>query len=126
VPVERSITVSAVADGRVEFFDFLADELMEVGSADIGVDLGAERAADTDRAKVVVMIMRDDDFAGRNQRADFFSAEAFVLGHFKHLRSNNALACSFKLGHIGTSHSSSGQPLGTIKSLATRLGNLAR
>ena len=62
--------VRAVADRGVELLDFLFDELMEVRRADVGVDLGAQPLADADRAELVMDVVRDDDLAGRDQRAD--------------------------------------------------------
>ena len=46
--------VGAIAHGGVEFFDFLFEQLMEIRGADIGVDLGAQALADTDRAKIMM------------------------------------------------------------------------
>src|SRR5579863_8703558 len=95
--------IRAVTDGGIEFLDLFLDELMEVGSADIGVDLGAKFAADADGAEVMMEVMRDNDLAGGDEGANFLGGEAFVLGDFAHLLSDNALARSFKLGHLATS-----------------------
>jgi hypothetical protein len=76
---------------------------MEIGRADVGVDLGPQALADADRAKIMMLIARDYDLAGRDQAADLFGAEALVLGHFDHLLGDDAFARSFKLGHVATS-----------------------
>src|SRR6185437_14894546 len=76
---------------------------MEVRRADVRVDLGAQPFADTDRAELMMMVVRDDHLAGRDQVADFGGAQALVLGDFDHLLSDDAFARSFKLGHVATS-----------------------
>src|SRR5258708_2304284 len=95
--------VGAVADRGVEFLNFFFDELMKVRSADIGVDLGAQAFADADSPEIVMKVVRDHDFAGRDQRANFFGGETFVLGNFSHLPGDYIFAGRFNLGHHVTS-----------------------
>ena len=91
--------VGAVAHRGVELLDFFFDQLMEVRRADIGVDLGAQPLADSDRPEVVMEVVRDYDLAGRDQRANFFGREALVLGNFGHLPGNYIFASGFNLRH---------------------------
>src|SRR5712692_7740288 len=72
---------------------------MEIRRADIGVDLGPEPLADSNRAELMMNIVRDHHFAGRHQRADILDVESFVLGNFSHLASDDILAGGFYLRH---------------------------
>ena len=56
---------------------------MEVRSADVGVDLGAQPFADSDRAEVMMDVVWDDRLAAGDESADFFGREAFVFGDLK-------------------------------------------
>ena len=91
--------IGAVAHRGVKLLDFFFDELMEVRRADVGVDLGAQAFADSDRPEVVMEVVRDDDLAGRDQRANFFWRESFVLGNFGHLPGNYIFAGGLNLRH---------------------------
>ena len=75
---------------------------MEVRGADIGVDLGAQPFADSDRAEVVMDVVRDDRLAAGDQRADFLGREALVLGDLGHLRGDDPFTRGFNLGHVGS------------------------
>src|SRR5579875_3653400 len=72
---------------------------MEVRSADIGIDLGAQPLSNPNRAKFVMMIARDNHFAASHQLADTFGGQPFVLCHFNHLFGYLAFACRFQLSH---------------------------
>ncbi len=95
--------VGAVAHRGVKFLNFFFDQLMEVRRADVGVDLGAQALADADSSEIVMEIVRNHDLAGRDQRANLFGRETFVLGNFGHLPRDYVLAGSFNLGHRITS-----------------------
>ncbi len=95
--------IGAVAHRRVKLLDFFFDQLMEIRRADIRVDLGPQALADANRAELVMLVVRDHHLAGRDQPANLLDVQPFVFGHFNHLLSNNAFACSFKLGHVATS-----------------------
>ena len=91
--------IGAEADRGVELLDFLFEELMEVGRADIRIDLGAQSLADADRAELMMDVARDDDLAGRDALADQLGREALVFRDLDHLLSDNAFSGGFDLGH---------------------------
>ena len=78
--------VGAEADRGVELLDFLFEQLVEVGRADIGVDLGAQALADADGAELMMDVARDDGLAGRDALANLLgrrpssSATSAILG----------------------------------------------
>src|SRR5216684_3498057 len=76
---------------------------MEVRGPDVGVDLCAQILADSDRAEVVMYVVRNHHLAGCDETAYFFGRKSLVLGHFVHLLGDDAFARSFKLSHFGTS-----------------------
>ena len=83
--------IRAEAHRGVELLDLFVEQLMEVRGADIGVDLGAQPFADSDRAEVVMDVVRDDRLAAGDQAADFLRREALVLGDLDHLLGDDAL-----------------------------------
>src|SRR5690242_17958243 len=76
---------------------------MEIRRANIRVDFGPQALANSNRAELVMLVVRDYHLAGRDQPANLLDAQPFVLGYFDHLLSDNAFARSFKLSHVATS-----------------------
>src|SRR5215472_934799 len=71
--------VGTVAHRGVELFDLLAEQLMEVRGAQVGVNLGAEIFADSDGAELVVPIVRNYDLAGGDQRANLLASLPLIF-----------------------------------------------
>src|SRR6266851_3094691 len=92
--------IRAEAHGGVELLDLFVEELMEVRGTDIGIDLGAQAFADSDRAEVVMGVVRDDRLAAGDESADFLCGEALVLSDLEHLRGDSPFAGGFNLGHV--------------------------
>jgi hypothetical protein len=73
---------------------------MEVRGADIRIDFGAQAFADSDRAEVVMGVVRDNRLAAGDESTDFLGGEALVLGDLDHLRGDSPFARGFNLGHV--------------------------
>ena len=95
--------VGSIAHRGVELFDLLAEQLMEIRGAQVGVNLGAEIFADSDRAELVVPIVRNYHLPGGDQRPDLLGSQPFIFGDLDHLAGDVSLTCRFSLGHRSTS-----------------------
>src|SRR5260370_35067735 len=79
---------------------------MEVGSADISIDLGAQPLADSDGAEVMMDVARNDGLAAGHEFAHLLGPQPLVLRHFGHLLRDDTFTCSFELSHCPSSISS--------------------
>ena len=70
------------------------------GSAEVGIDLGAQTFADAEGREVFMLdIGGNDNIAVRNAGADEFHVQFFLCGDDFHLRRNNTFSGHFELCH---------------------------